>query len=155
MWLPDRHRHVHTHGQTDARQSDPYVPLCFTGDTKSKSTMMKADLDQKLIIWKLATIFQPDIWKHRGLYVWKFSMTDWLTDEQTECKHIVPYVITGKGQIMILNFMLLGDMVPWKIWQSTTKELCITLIKQVFRSTTELINSATVLFKNIIRNNKK
>ena len=21
-------------GQTDARQSDPYVPLCFTGDTK-------------------------------------------------------------------------------------------------------------------------
>ena len=26
MWLPDR--------QTDAGQSDPYVPLCFAGDTK-------------------------------------------------------------------------------------------------------------------------
>ena len=26
-----------TTGQTDARQSDPYVPLCFTGDTKSIS----------------------------------------------------------------------------------------------------------------------
>ena len=23
-----------TTGQTDARQSDPYVPLCFAGDTK-------------------------------------------------------------------------------------------------------------------------
>ena len=22
-----------THGQTDAEQSDPYVPLCFAGDT--------------------------------------------------------------------------------------------------------------------------
>ena len=25
-----------THTQTDARQSDPYVPLCFAGDTKMK-----------------------------------------------------------------------------------------------------------------------
>ena len=24
----------HTHGQTDAGQSDPYVPICFAGDTK-------------------------------------------------------------------------------------------------------------------------
>ena len=24
---------THTHGQTDAGQSDPYVPLCFTGNT--------------------------------------------------------------------------------------------------------------------------
>ena len=23
-----------TNGQTDAEQSDPYVPLCFAGDTK-------------------------------------------------------------------------------------------------------------------------
>ena len=29
VWLPDRH----TDGQTDAGQSDPYVPLCFAGDT--------------------------------------------------------------------------------------------------------------------------
>ena len=29
VWLLDRK----THGQTDAGQSDPYVPLCFTGDT--------------------------------------------------------------------------------------------------------------------------
>ena len=27
-------RHTQTERQTDARQSDPYVPLCFTGDTK-------------------------------------------------------------------------------------------------------------------------
>ena len=28
-----------THTQTDAGQSDPYVPLCFAGDTKTKSYM--------------------------------------------------------------------------------------------------------------------
>ena len=26
-----------TDGQTDAKQSDPYVPLCFAGDAKDKS----------------------------------------------------------------------------------------------------------------------
>ena len=26
-----------TDGQTDAEQSDPYVPLCFAGDTKISS----------------------------------------------------------------------------------------------------------------------
>ena len=26
--------HTHTDGQTDAGQSDPYVPLCFPSDTK-------------------------------------------------------------------------------------------------------------------------
>ena len=24
-----------THGQTDAKQSDPHVPLCFANDTKT------------------------------------------------------------------------------------------------------------------------
>ena len=28
-----------THGRTDARQSDPYVPLCFAGDTKSSKRL--------------------------------------------------------------------------------------------------------------------
>ena len=27
----------HTHTQTDAGQSDPYVPLCFAGDTKTRT----------------------------------------------------------------------------------------------------------------------
>ena len=31
VWLLDRQ----TDGQTDAGQSDPYVPLCFAGDTKT------------------------------------------------------------------------------------------------------------------------
>ena len=26
---------THTHVQTDAGQSDPYVPLCFAGNTKT------------------------------------------------------------------------------------------------------------------------
>ena len=30
----DRRTHARTHTQTDAGQSDPYVPLCFAGDTK-------------------------------------------------------------------------------------------------------------------------
>ena len=30
MWLP----FSQTHGQTDAGQSDPFVPICFAGDTK-------------------------------------------------------------------------------------------------------------------------
>ena len=34
VWLPDRHTDRRTHIQTDAGQSDPYVPLCFAGDTK-------------------------------------------------------------------------------------------------------------------------
>ena len=29
-----------THTQTDAGQSDPYVPLCFAGDTKISETML-------------------------------------------------------------------------------------------------------------------
>ena len=33
VWLPDRQTHRRTDGQTDAGQSDPYVPLCFVGDT--------------------------------------------------------------------------------------------------------------------------
>ena len=37
-WLPrkrDYRTDTHTDGQTDARESDPYVPLCFAGDTKN------------------------------------------------------------------------------------------------------------------------
>ena len=38
VWLPrkcDYRTHGQTDGQTDAGQSDPYVPLCFAGDTKT------------------------------------------------------------------------------------------------------------------------
>ena len=31
----DAHTHRRMDGQKDARQSDPYVPLCFAGDTKT------------------------------------------------------------------------------------------------------------------------
>ena len=31
--------HGRTDGQTDAGQSDPYVPLCFAGDTKTDITL--------------------------------------------------------------------------------------------------------------------
>ena len=32
-------RHTHTDGRTDAGQSEPYVPLCFAGDTKTRAPM--------------------------------------------------------------------------------------------------------------------
>ena len=32
-----RHTDIWTDGQTDTGQSDPYVPLCFAGDTKMQS----------------------------------------------------------------------------------------------------------------------
>ena len=33
-----------TTGQTDTGQSDPYVPLCFAGDTKSRSNATKVEV---------------------------------------------------------------------------------------------------------------
>ena len=47
MWLPDRH----THGWTDARQSDPYLPLCFTGDSKRSRVKVIVYLCLRLITW--------------------------------------------------------------------------------------------------------
>ena len=38
VWLP-RKCDYRTDRQTDARQSDPYVPLCFAGDTTRKTTL--------------------------------------------------------------------------------------------------------------------
>ena len=35
----DRHTHTQTDGRTDTGQSDPYVPLCFAGDTKTRAPM--------------------------------------------------------------------------------------------------------------------
>ena len=36
VWLSDRHTHTRTDRKTDAGQSDPYMPLCFVCDTKSR-----------------------------------------------------------------------------------------------------------------------
>ena len=41
--------HTRTHAQTDAGQSDPYVPLCFAGDTKTPNkleTQIKQNVDE-------------------------------------------------------------------------------------------------------------
>ena len=39
-----------TNGQTDAGQSDPYVPLCFAGDTKMSQCMTKRGLCHDVIL---------------------------------------------------------------------------------------------------------
>ena len=55
-WLPrkcyywtDRQMDRQTDGQTDAGQSDPYVPLCFAGDTKISWPKLKflTQMDRK------------------------------------------------------------------------------------------------------------
>ena len=51
-----------TDGQTDAGQSDPYVPLCFAGDTKSM-----------IIIWS-QTLTIGESWRHWELYIICWSM---------------------------------------------------------------------------------
>ena len=38
----DRQTDRQTDGQTDDGQSDPYVPLCFAGDTKIRKTLILA-----------------------------------------------------------------------------------------------------------------
>ena len=39
-------RHTHTH--TDAGQSDPYVPLCFEGDTKKTLGVFSLNIIHKI-----------------------------------------------------------------------------------------------------------
>ena len=49
MWPPDRH----TDGQTDAVQSDPYVPLCFAGNKKGGMTrVLRGKLGGYATLWK-------------------------------------------------------------------------------------------------------
>ena len=42
VWLPRKcdYQESVTTGQTDAGQSDPYVPLCFAGDTKTNEIII-------------------------------------------------------------------------------------------------------------------
>ena len=47
--------HTRTDRQTDARQSDPYVPLCFAGDTKTMG--VSSDMSKNS---KLYTVFLPE-----------------------------------------------------------------------------------------------
>ena len=48
MFLSARHTDRRTDRQTDARQSYPYVPLCFAGDTKT-TTLEK--MTAHVIFW--------------------------------------------------------------------------------------------------------
>ena len=50
MWLLDRHTHGQTEWQTDAGQSDPYVPLCFAGDTITHLQWISGDTSKNFVI---------------------------------------------------------------------------------------------------------
>ena len=45
---------THANGQKDAGQSDPYVPLCFTGDTKNQFNLLdllsRVDLNSRSVL---------------------------------------------------------------------------------------------------------
>ena len=88
-----------TDGQTDAGQSDPYVQLCFAGDTKTvyfmhsrfqkgqcsyeywrKSTTFKLDL--KFIKWKSYTEFQLNMSKHVGEKCGRLCISSILTSKR-------------------------------------------------------------------------
>ena len=67
VWLPlESVTTGQTDGQTDARQSDPYVPLCFEGDTKTTQIRQTDFALHKKHCWQLpfhykektATVFQ-------------------------------------------------------------------------------------------------
>ena len=61
--------HGQTDGQTDAGQSDPFVLLCFTGDTKNSqgTHMPNIDVCKTLMppfpnIWRIGLTFDLDLW---------------------------------------------------------------------------------------------
>ena len=54
-WLP-RKCDYRTDGQTDAGQSDPYVPLCFAGDTKTNRHILLCSLLKNM--WCVTCVIQ-------------------------------------------------------------------------------------------------
>ena len=48
-----------THRQTDAGQSDPYVPLCFVGDTKNYHLVEKTNLNAMIFRYFLTVFVTP------------------------------------------------------------------------------------------------
>ena len=56
-WQPrkcDYQTDTRTYRQTDAGQSDPYVPLCFTGDTK-KHIQTKRRTQRAQLVYKITS----------------------------------------------------------------------------------------------------
>ena len=80
VWLPrkcdyrtDTHTHTRTDRQTDAGQSDPYVPLCFADDTKSKWHNLQ------VVKWR----------RHRQKWLilkWEKYSTEWENIPTGKCK---------------------------------------------------------------------
>ena len=66
VWLQDRH----TDRQADAGQSDPYVPLCFTDDTKTYTSMFHYINDWNTIDYNNV---KQQIIKHFALFVIQFT----------------------------------------------------------------------------------
>ena len=65
-WLPTwkkcdyrTDRHTHTHRQTDTGQRDPYVPLCFGGDTTTDTQSAKIVSEYTICI----RVFEKNFWE--------------------------------------------------------------------------------------------
>ena len=63
------HTHGQTDGQTDAGQSDPYVPLCFTGDPINDIINCQAELAISVIFWGKIVKFRAKSLEI-GKYLW-------------------------------------------------------------------------------------
>ena len=72
-----------THTQTDAGQSDPYVPLCFAGDTKMKLDLFYVKTNS---CNKCQVNISNDDWEkfQKTDTDWTDGRTDWHTDRQSD-----------------------------------------------------------------------
>ena len=83
-WLPrkcDYRTDRRTHTQTDAGQSDPYVPLCFAGDTKLIAQVWWKSTQRFSLygVHKLISIYvhyDLDLWPSKSI---GFILSPWLT----------------------------------------------------------------------------
>ena len=75
-WLPRKCNYwtdIQTDGQTDAGQSDPYVPLCFAGDTKTRQGFKSRSKGKNLCLITGNTLLKYEsifIWSCKQLSMW-------------------------------------------------------------------------------------
>ena len=95
--MPDYRIDTQTDGQTDAGQSDPYVPLCFAGDTKIIGRRW-GNKEGVFLFLGGRCVFRREMESKRGrlgMYgTWHVMMQPlWVVDELTEIDSICIYIM--------------------------------------------------------------
>ena len=117
VWLSDRQTHARTHTQTDAGQSDPYVPLCFAMIENNTKHSLTIGFIQKFGPTKFCSVrqnlefCQTNVWQNskvfRQHWKWFINLDNALiisNDKKTVSMTIVKHNI-ALGQ--------LGPVPPW------------------------------------------